>query len=167
MWVGVRPLPVSLTPCVIWGKSGLLFMGLSLHQYFKPSLHIWVTWKALKILPVPHVQTTASESVGKGPRHRYLPEVSMWFSTRWSQTSLLTWKSSAPMKSFIFSFLTAKGDLKALEKMRFRGTMHCQDLPLHCGSVFVKTVTFFSDWFMWQLESGPQNRLFLPSVLLT
>lgn len=45
------------------------------------------------------VWTTGPESPEKASRNRPLLEVFIWLSRRWSQRSLLTWKSSASMKS--------------------------------------------------------------------
>lgn len=51
------------------------------------------------------------------------------------------------MKSFIPSFLTTEGDVTegTPEKAGLGGAgmMHCQDLLLHSGIVFVEIVTFF------------------------
>lgn len=44
------------------------------------------------------VWTTDPESSGKGPRNRHLLEVSIQVNGRWTQRSLLTWKSES-MKS--------------------------------------------------------------------
>ena len=75
-----------LSPCLICGDIST------------PALmHMSVTWKAFRISPMPHLPTTAPESQGKGPGQRHLLDVSLCFSTRRPQRSLLTWKASASM----------------------------------------------------------------------